>query len=85
MAENTLGQTGILDRLSAAEISDRTCIQAIVFHGFLSYQCLAYHCETHGADSFAKQIHGRQFAQDRIPSNSENSIIRSLADANNRA
>ena len=85
MAENTRGQTGILDRLSAAEISGRTCIDVIAFPDFPSYQHLVIHCETHGADSFATQIHGRQFAQDRIPSNSENSILRSLADANNRA
>jgi hypothetical protein len=85
MAENTRGQTGILDRLSAAEISGRTCIEVIAFHGFPSYQHLVIHCEMHGADSFAKQNHGRQFAQDRIPSNSENSILRSLADVNNRA
>jgi hypothetical protein len=85
MAENTRGQTGILDRLFAAEISDRTCIQVIAFHGFLSYQCLVFHGMTRELHWFTEQIYGRQFAQDRIPSNSENSILRSLVDANNRA
>jgi hypothetical protein len=85
MAENSPGQTGILDRLSAAETSDRTCIQVIALHGFLSYQCLAFHRITPELNGFTTQIHGRQFARDRIPSNSENSILRSLADVNNRA
>jgi hypothetical protein len=85
MAENTRGQTGILDRLFAAEISGRLGIEVIVFHSFPSCQCRVFRFEAHRPNSFAEQICGRQFAQDRIPSNSENSILRSLADANNRA
>jgi hypothetical protein len=46
MAENTRGQTGILDRLFAVEISGRSCIEVIAFHGFASYQCLVFHCRT---------------------------------------
>jgi hypothetical protein len=85
MAENTRGQTGILDRLSAAETSDRLSIEVIAPHGFLSFQANAFHSETRLRPFLFQRIHGRQFAQDRIPSNSENSILRSLADANNRA
>jgi len=85
MAENTRGQTGILDRLFAAEISDRSCIEVIAFHGFPSYQRPVFHCKTLGLDRFNEQIYDRQFAQDRIPANSENSFLRSLVDANNRA
>jgi hypothetical protein len=56
MAENTRGQTGILDRLFAVEISGRTCIEVIAFHGFPSYQCLVFHCITQGLDRFTEQF-----------------------------
>jgi hypothetical protein len=85
MAENTRGQTGILDRVFAAEISDRLGIEVIAHHGFLSFHVSAFHSDTGRRPFRFPQTHGRQFAQDRIPSNSENSIIRSLADANGRA
>lgn len=85
MAENTRGQTGILDRVFAAEISDRLGIEVSAPHGFLSFQANAFHSETGVRPVLFQRNHGRQFAQDRIPSNSENSIIRSLADANGRA